>query len=53
MFVQKYSNIYVDCGNEEKTCANPFRFGDKCIWIGCVEHLFLLRKNISHPVSVS
>ena len=49
----QYHNFYLDFWNAEQNSQNIFRFGDKCIWIGCVKHLLLMRKNISHPVSVS
>ena len=47
-FFSKYSKFYADFRSGEKNSENVFWFGYNCIWIGCVKHSFLLRKNTFH-----
>ena len=44
-FFSRYSKFDVDWRIAEKTSQNIFRFGDNCVWIGCIKRSFLLRNN--------
>ena len=44
-FVSRCSKFGVDFRNAEKIWHNIFGLGDNCIWIPCVKHSVLMRKN--------
>ena len=49
-FFSRHCKFFVDSWNSAKNSENIFLIWGHCIWIVCVRHLLLVRKNTFHRV---